>query len=334
MSKIVLAVDLGGTNVRCSAMNDDGLIPGTRFQAPSHAQEGEAKVLNALYEVMTQSAAASPEPPIAAGLSVPGHVDAATGVVRWSPNFGENVDGIWRYWSNVEVGKPLADRLGIPCFLNNDANLAALGEYWFGTGRGTANGLVMLTLGTGIGGGVILNPRTVIGNCQGPLILVGANQGGAELGHIFPLHGGMEGSDGTYGCLEAYCGRDAIIRRLVNRLKRGRSSILRDRDWATLTPKDMTQACEQGDELAIEVFREIGEWLGAGMGSLINVFAPEIFALGGQISKAGKWILDPAVNTARNCAIETLFQDTTITLAEQIEDAGILGAGKLALSMV
>ncbi len=125
------------------------------------------------------------------------------------------------------------------------------------------------------------------------------------------------------------------MRRAVLRLNRGRDSRLNDLvsgDLAKLTPKHISQAAEQGDEVAIEVFEEAGRMLGVGIGNFINIFAPDIVAIGGQVAKAGEFILGPAIREARNTAIPSLYRDAKIVIAEQITDAGMLGAAALAIS--
>ena len=111
-------------------------------------------------------------------------------------------------------------------------------------------------------------------------------------------------------------------------------SDLVDGDLAKITPQIISVAADQGDVVAIEVYREVGEMLGVGIGNFINVFAPDIFAIGGQIAKAGKWLLDPAIATAQNVAIGSLFADCKIGIAEQIEDAGMLGGAALAFEVL
>ncbi|HMS57106.1 MAG TPA: ROK family protein, partial [Fimbriimonadaceae bacterium] len=195
------------------------------------------------------------------------------------------------------------------------------------------NCLVMLTVGTGIGGGVVLGPQSVQGGASGPLVLLGGNKGGAELGHCVVSYQGLDCNAGSYGSLEAYCQRDSIVQRAVHRLKRHRSSILRalcDNDFSTLTPLMLTEAAHQGDELALEVWDEVGTFLGVGIGTYINVFAPDVFAIGGQIAKAGDLLLVPASKAARNVAIPSLFADTTICQAERIDDAGMIGGAAVA----
>jgi len=267
-------------------------------------------------------------------MAVPGHIDNAAGIVRWAPNFGETIDGVFHNWFDVPLRQPLEKSVDIGIELGNDANLAALGEYKFGSGRNSAKCLVLITIGTGIGGGVILGPEAVEGEARGPLMLVGGNQGGAELGHTVILDGGPTSHAGTYGAVEGLVQRDAIVERAVHRLRRGRPSIIDDLvegDLAKVTPRSIFDAAEKGDELAIQVFEEVGHYLGIAIGNFINVFAPEILAVGGQIAKADKYLLEPARRTARDVAIPSLFRDTKIVLAEQIDDAGMMGGAAMAL---
>lgn len=267
-------------------------------------------------------------------MAVPGHIDNAAGICRWAPNFGETIDGVFHNWNDVPLRGPLEKSLGIEIELGNDANLAALGEYKFGTGRNSAKCLVLITLGTGIGGGVIMSPHAVEGDARGPLMLVGGNQGGAELGHTVILDGGPTCTAGSYGAVEGLVQRDAIVERAVNRLLRGRPSIIDDMvegDLAKVTPRIIFDAAEKGDELAIQVFAEVGHYLGVAMGNYIDIFAPDILAVGGQIAKADKFLLEPARKAARDVAIPSLFKDAKIVLAEQLEDAGMLGAAALAM---
>jgi glucokinase len=334
--RFVIGVDLGGTNVRAQVISADGEPAGERVEKPSHAQEGTDKIIESVAATITEAKKASSENPQNVGLAIPGHIDNDEGLVRWAPNFGEVVDGYFRYWENVEIRQPLQEKIGLDVMMGNDANCAALGEYLFGVGEGSASCLVMLTLGTGIGGGVVMNQQCTLGDSRGTLLLLGGNQGGVELGHIIVQKEGVDNTAGTYGSLEAYCQRDSIIRRARHRLARGRESKIRDLvndDLGKITPLAIAEAADAGDKVAQEIWREVGEYLGVGIGSLINVFAPEVFAIGGQISKVGKWLMDPAVEEAKNTAVPSLFGDCRIVPAEQIDDAGILGAAALALEM-
>lgn len=322
---------MGGTNVRAQAFAHDGTPASERVMVPSHAQEGIESTVEAIVAAVLECDPA----PEAVGMAVPGHIRSDTGTVVWAPNFGKETPGGFEYWENVDLGPRVAAGTGARVVLGNDANCAALGEYRFGSGRSKATCLVMLTVGTGIGGGVVFGPGSLWGGSEKPSVLVGGNQGGAEMGHLCILRGGVECNAGSYGSLEAYCQRDAIVARARHKLRRGRDSMIREMtqgDLAHITPDLVAKAADLGDLTAIEVWAEVGGYLGAGIGSLINVFAPEVFAIGGQIAKAGKWLLEPAIQEARNVAIPSLFADCTIVPAVQMDDAGILGAAALVIA--
>lgn len=330
----MIGVDLGGTNVRACAYFEDGSPAGPKFSQSSDAQSGTGAILAAIAACVGNAREASSVPVERVGMAVPGHIDDANGIVRWSPNFGEEVDGIFHHWQEVVLKAPLESSIGLPVSMGNDANLAALGEYRFGVGKNSANCLVLLTVGTGIGGGVVMASGSVQGDARGPLLLLGGNKGGGELGHIVVQHGGVTCNAGSYGAIEGYCQRDAIVERAVNRLRRGRKSAMSEMvggDLSLITPKLISDAADVGDALAIEVWEEVGTYLGVGVGSCINIFAPDVVAIGGQIAFAGEWLIGPARRAAENVAIPSLFADAKIVQAESIDDAGMLGGAALAL---
>lgn len=332
--RCVIGVDLGGTNVRARAYYDDGTPASERFASPSNAQSGTQPVVDAIVRCIQEATAHCETRPEAVGMAVPGHIDDAEGTVRWSPNFGQEVDGVFHSWRNVRLRALVSEKVDIPIRMGNDANMAALGEYTFGCGKGEAKCLVLLTVGTGIGGGVVLGQSSVVGDARGPLLLIGGNGGGAEFGHMIIQAGGLDCNAGTYGAIEAYCQRDSIVKRAVNRLVRGRQSLLTSmvEDFGDIEPKHLFDAAEKGDALAIEVWQEVGYYLGIGIANCINCFAPDIVAIGGQIANSGEYLLEPARRAAENAAIPSLFADATIRKAELVDDAGIMGGAALALN--
>lgn len=330
----VIGVDLGGTNVRAQAFFADGAPASARFEAPSHAQQGTDAIIRQISLVVNQVQAEAESEPASIGMAVPGHIDDQAGVVRWSPNLGEEVDGVFHYWIDVPLREKLAKHLSLPFTMANDANAAAYGEYKYGSGQGKARCLVMFTIGTGIGGGVVLGPQAVHGGSARPMLLVGGNQGGGELGYLLIQKNGLASSAGIYGVCEAYCQKQAIVNRAVAQLLKGRSSVLNEMlgkdGYSDLDPRHLYEAAEQGDELALDVWRETGEMLGAAVGGAINVFAPDVVAIGGQIAKAHPFILDSLKLSAWNHSIPSLYRDATILPADLIDDAGLLGAAALA----
>ncbi len=327
-----MGVDLGGTNVRAAVVAADGRLLGPRIEAPSHGQAGWRATAEAIVEAVKRAREGVGAEPAGIGMAVPGHIQGR--VVRWAPNLGEPSSGGFRHWKDVPLGEAVEALAGIPVQMGNDANLAALGEYRFGSGKGTANGLVMITLGTGIGGGAVLGTSGVLGGLSCPAVLVGGNEGGAELGHTVIVKDGELCSCGARGCLEAYCKKDAIVRRARASFDRQDAIKLRNicgDDPGRITPRLIFEAAEAGDPAAMDVWRETGEYLGVGLGNFINIFAPEIVAVGGQIAKAGELLLQPAREAAESVVIDTVWPDTRIVQAERIDDAGLLGGAALAL---
>lgn len=332
----MIGVDLGGTNVRAQAVWDDGSPAGERVQNPSFAQQGTARILEAMISTVREAIDSAEGHVTAVGVAIPGHIDDAAGTTKWSPNLGEEINGVFHAWRNVQLKAPLAEALGLKIITGNDANCAALGEYMFGSGGNKAHCLCLLTLGTGIGGGVVLGPQSVMGHASGPLLLLGGNKGGGELGHTMIQRGGLDCAAGSYGAMEAYCNRDSIINRAIHRYARRVESLMWEKvggDLSQITPKIIAESADEGDFEAQEVLREVGENLGAGIGSMINIFAPDVFAIGGQVVKAGKWLLEPAVREAAKVAIPTLFCDCRIVPAECGDDAGLLGAAAMAYKL-
>jgi glucokinase len=329
VAQVVIGVDLGGTNVRAQAFTEAGEAVTPAFETKSNAQDGEEAVFDATAQVIEQAAQSTADEVHFVGLAIPGHVDEARGMIRWAPNFGETADGVYINWSDVPVREPLQKRTGFEIHMGNDANLAALGEYMFGVGEGTAKAFILLTLGTGIGGGVVLGPASFAGGVSQPVLLLGGNGGGVELGHILVMAGGLDCNSGAYGGLEAYGRRDAIIARALNYRRRHRpiqfpgvpaGDLPKD-----LEPKNIGEAADAGDPVAKQVFEEVGHWLGLGMATLINVFAPDVLAVGGNI--AGSWhhMRDSAERAARDSSVATLYRDTRIVPA-RVKDSGMVGA--------
>jgi glucokinase len=260
----------------------------------------------------------------AIGIAVPGHIDVPAGMVRWAPNFGDYVDGAYVPYKNVPLRELVEKELGIAMVMDNDANVAALGEFRYGAGRGTRH-LVMFTLGTGIGGGIIVDGQ----------VLRGATGGAAEVGHIIIADGKGSSPNGPHGRLEVLAGRDGIVERAALKMESGRDTLL----WRHitgpealqqfLTPKLIDQAAEEGDALAREVLEEIGHFVGLGIASMVNVFNPEVVVLGGKISNS-RTLFDAAVRTARASAIGSILAAARIVRAELGDDAGIMGASELA----
>lgn len=322
-ASFVIGVDLGGTNVRAAVVGKDDQIAG-QARNPSRARDGAAMVIQQVAATVRQAVNAAGitlQDVGAIGLAVPGHINTRTGVIIWSPNFGETIDGAFQIFLDVPFTGPLSHDLGVACYAGNDANIAALGEFRYGAGRGVTD-LVMLTLGTGIGSGVVSHGHLITGHTGGAV----------EFGHQVIVAGGAQCGCGDFGHLEAYCGRDAIVERALRAIESGKPTLLSTicpSEKTQLTPKLIDEAAKQGDAAALGVFEETGYYLGIGIANAVNAFNPEVVVLGGGIRKA-TGLMEAAERSMRAHAIASLARTCRLVEAELGEDAGVMGAAELA----
>ena len=314
MNKYVIAVDLGGTNIRVAAINTAGEIM-RRISRPCRAQEGKEAVIELLLSAVEDVYRGHQCPPQGIGIGAAGAIDLKSGTITQSPNLPG--------WDKVPLKKLLTDRLPFRAtvFMENDANAAALGEYWKGSGEGTTT-MVCLTLGTGIGGGVIVDGR----------LLHGADGMASELGHITIDPHGPTCNCGNTGCLEALASATAIRRRMVEALRSGQTSTVTDlckEALDTITAKMIADAARGGDAFSRHVYREMGTYLGIGLATLINVFNPEKIIIGGQVAKAWDLFIDEAKNEIANRALRVPGQRAKLLPAQCGDDAGLIGAAYL-----
>jgi glucokinase len=318
----VVGVDLGGTNVRAAVLDratEQIIARGDNL--PSFARDGVAATAGQIAlaaETAIEKAGVAKSSVLGVGIAVPGHVKAAEGRVMWAPNFRDQ-------WKNVQVAQPVADALGLPVQLGNDANLAALGEFRFGVGREVRH-MAMITLGTGIGGGIIIDGK----------LLEGADGGAAEIGHCIVNPGGR-GGNAAFGSVEGEAQRDAIIERAARKIQEGYPTSLTERvdyDRFLLTPAIIAEEAYKGDAVAIEVFEETGYWVGLCVVNMINLLNPEMIVIGGGIAQAGELIMEPIRRTAYACAVRSLSRSCRIVEADLGDNAGVLGGIALVLQGV
>ncbi len=302
---VTLALDIGGTQMRAAAFPEDADAPVSQVRIPTYVN-GETS-LDRLVEVIHKVTPAG-ETVQSIGIAVPGPIDPASGVILTAPNLPE--------WVGVPIPKWLQAKIGAPVFLGNDANLAAMGEWQYGAGRGHHH-LLYLTISTGIGGGVI---------CEDHL-LVGSQGLGAELGHVTILPDGPLCSCGQPGHLEALSSGPGIAAYVAEQLTLGRETILSGQPSA----KQIADAAREGDALAIEAFDRAGYYLGLMIANYLMIFNPSIVVLGGGVSLSGDLLLDPIRRTvARSVLSRHYVEDLVITQAALGDDAGLYGALALA----
>ena len=316
-TNFVVGVDLGGTNVRAAVVNGEGKILG-EARTDSKAMEGAevtlSQIITAIHNAIAD-AGISHSQISACGMGIPGTVKNAEGLVLWSPNFKD--------WNGIQVRDPIQKAFGVPVSMGNDANVAALGEYAFGAGRGSKC-MIMLTLGTGIGSGLIIEGRS----------WNGVSEVAPEMGHHIILADGPRCSCGRYGCVESLCRRDAITDRAARKAHQGRYTSLIEKsghDLRYITPAMIAEAASEGDEVSLETLEETGYYLGIAVANIINIFNPDKVIIGGGIAQAGELLFGPIRRTVEVNALYEALQVCQIVPAALGDDAGVLGGAALAL---
>jgi glucokinase len=293
----VIGVDVGGTKVAVAAVSggraEHVLERPTALESPEALLDG--------VEAQVREVAQAVGQPAAIGVGVPSQIDFATGTVVSSVNIP--LEG-------VALREELESRLGAPVYVDNDANCAALAEAQLTEG-GPAKYLVMLTLGTGVGGGLVIDGR----------IFRGATGLGAELGHVVIDADGPEcpGNCPNRGCLEALCSGTALEREASARAGQ------------RVKGRQVVEAARAGDAGSLELLERLGTWLGVGIAGLVNAFEPEHVVIGGGLSAAGDLFLDRAVSEAGSRALPAIWSRASVALAKGGPEAGVIGAGVLAL---
>jgi len=311
-----LAVDFGGTQIRAARYGAD-LSRQARVALPTPTRGGLDGVLERIKAAVGQ--VWPPDGEVAAlGVAAPGPVDPRQGVVVFAPNLPG--------WTDVPLRDLLQQTFGVPTFVGNDANLAALGEHRFGAGQGVDD-LVYLTISTGIGGGILLDGRPFEG---------GRGLGG-EVGHIVVEAEGPPCLCGGRGCLETLASGPAIARSAREAIAAGRpSTLLRmvGGDPERITAREVGLAAQEGDELAREVFRRAGFYIGVALVTLMFLFNPSLFILGGSVTLVGDLLFGPIRETVRARAPEVYWRDVPIRPAALGDDVGLVGALALASERV
>lgn len=304
---VVLAIDLGGTHLRAALVDSNGrILRQTKRDTPKG--DSPACIVNAILEA-DRELGLDNEPVVAASVMVPATVDKAKAVVVQAPNLP--------CLDNFGLKQALEDKLGRPVVLENDANAAAVGEMWLGAARGFRN-VICVTLGTGVGGGVILDGK----------LWRGSDGSAGEIGHtsVDPF-GGLQCKCGNEGCLEMFASGTAIVRMANESLPDYPESTLRSIE---LTAEKVYEAGLQGDELALSVFDRVGKYLGVGLVTLINLFNPEIIVIGGGVVNGWPLFEKPMREEITARAFKAQIGKVKIVRAECGDNAGLLGAAKLA----
>lgn len=304
-----IAVDIGGTHIRAALYPQQGNTPLQQMRIPTVAA-GETpldRMVQLIRKIWPQSVEVK-----SIAIASPGFIDSAAGLVMSAPNIAG--------WNNLPVSQIVAEQFGVPVYLGNDANLAVMGEYLFGSGRGHQD-ILYLTISTGIGGGIISNGRLV----------EGAHGLAGELGHVTVEPDGPLCACGKKGHLEALSSGTAISRYLAQQVAAGKSSIFKP--GSAPNAKAIADAAMQGDALSIEAYERAGFYLGRAVADFLAIFNPSLVILGGGVSMSGDLLLTPMKKSLNQHVVAPEYlHGLTITTASLGDDTGLLGALALQYS--
>jgi glucokinase len=310
---LTIGVDVGGTKVLGGVVDPAGrMVTAARRATPAHSPRD---TLNTIVEVIVELARAHPVE--AVGVGAAGWIDADRATILFAPNLA---------WRNEPLRTDLAERIELPIVVENDANAAAWAEFQFGAGADVHDSMALFTVGTGIGGGIIL----------GGGLVRGAHGIAGELGHTVVVPDGYPCGCGRHGCLEQYASGHALVRfaRLAAQEEPDsaqRLLALAGDDLDTLTGTIVTAAAREGDKAALSAFDQVGYWLGIGLADLVQVLDPQVIVIGGGVIDSGNLLLDPArAGYERALAQRGRLPAAEVRGALLGNMAGVVGAADLA----
>jgi glucokinase len=312
----IIGVDLGGTNVSVGVLSEDGSRTVSFQSEPTESERGaesivdriadgiERAIANAMSELGIQR-----DRFLGVGIGAPGPLDRERGLVVVAPNLG---------WRNFPLRDAITERVGLPAALDNDANCATYGEWWLGAARGGRN-VVGMTIGTGIGGGLILDGA----------LYHGSSDVAGEVGHMSINSSGRHCKCGNYGCIEAYASGPAIAERAREALMSEDHSMLPDLvngNLELITAETVYDASERGDEIARHVVRETAQYLGAAVANLLNIFNPDVVVIAGGVTRAGEALFEPLRAEVRRRAFKPAVDVCRIVPGALAGRQGVVGA--------
>ncbi len=314
MDRTVIGVDLGGTNLRTALVDHNGEILDKHKEA-TRAADGWKKIVERLIDNIKRQRGIGVEKGVhvsAVGVGAPGVILVDKGIVVKSPNFPD--------WNNLPLKAELEKALNIPVFIENDANAAALGEVWRGEGKDSKS-MILLTLGTGVGGGIVLGSK----------IWHGADGMAGEIGHMTLIPDGRQCTCGNTGCLEMYVSARGIVQSYRDELEKQKqpgASALKE-----ITSEKVYQDAREGDAAARQVMKEMGRMLGIGIASLINIFNPEMVVIGGGVKDAWPLFIGATHEEVMKRAFQVPAERTLIVPSSLGDNAGMIGAAAVALEL-
>ena len=313
MAKERIGIDVGGTNVKIALVDNKGKIIYSN-SIPTRAEMGYEYTINNMKEAITElikETKSDPKNIESIGFGFPGQIDYQKGIVRLAPN----IPG----WVNVPIAEIMEREFGIPTRVDNDVRCAALGELNYGAGQGCDN-LICITVGTGIGSGLVINGKLVRG----------ASNAAGEIGHIkLDMNGGPLCGCGDRGCLEAFASGPSIVALAEEYIKGGKSTKYRELANPDITPYIVSEAAKQGDPVAKRIFTIVGEYIGIGLASVVNLLNPEKIIIGGGVAAAGDLLLTPIKESLIKRAMPIAGSAVEIVPAQLGNSAGVIGASLL-----
>ena len=316
-SNHVVTADLGGTKMVVALVSPNGEII-DRHRQPTLAKDGPETVLERLYssiDFLLDRNNTLPRQLEAMSLGIAGIIDTGNGIVDKAPNLPG--------WENLALKDKIYDRYTVPVHILNEADAAALGEHRYGAGKGLKN-VALITLGTGIGGGLILDGR----------LFLGSSGSAFEIGHMVIKDDGPECGCGKNGCLETLASGTAIGREARKRIADGEDSILVDMVHGAIeeiNAEKVHQAAKKGDPLALRVLAGASHYLGLGIINLVSIINPEMIIVGGSVARIGNLLLDPVRQMVKDKTFALMVKNLKIVRARLGEDAGLMGAAAYAL---
>ena len=311
MKTYCFGIDVGGTSVKCGLFHTDGTLV-EKWEIPTRTENNGQNILPDVAETINAKLAeknidkADVE---GVGIGIPGPINSR----------GEAACAVNLYWGFTPVAQILGDLTGLKAQAGNDANVAALGEAWKGAAAGAQN-IIMITLGTGVGGGIIINGK----------ILAGSHGAGGEIGHALVVRGEEEKCNcGNHGWLEQYASATGIVR-VAGRVLAASEDDSTLRELQNITAKDVLDAFKAGDAVAVRIMEYVGDLLGGAIAGFTTVVDPEAIVIGGGVSKAGQPLIDCIEKYYQRYAFSSC-KETPIVLATLGNDAGIYGAAKMVL---
>ena len=311
--KFRIGVDVGGTNVKVALVDTTGSIVFTDT-VPTRAEMGYeytiSNMIKAIHDVVKESKTDMKDIK-GIGFGFPGQIDCDNGVVRLAPN----IPG----WVNIPIADIVSKEFGVPVKVDNDVRCAALAELNYGAGKGATN-MICITVGTGIGSGLIVNGKLVRG----------ASNAAGELGHIkLQMEGGPLCGCGDHGCLEAFASGPSIVAMAEEYVRGGKSTKYRELAKNEITPYYVCEAAKQGDVVAKKIFEIIGNYIGIGLASVVNLLNPEKIVIGGGVADAGEFLFGPIKETLKKRSMPIQGEAVQVVHAELGNTAGVIGASLL-----